>query len=60
MRDLASKKGEEEPLVLVTTPSFCLSSLNSDDCGSYGDSILICFNAEYSACPFEQLIALGL
>ncbi|XP_028201918.1 protein DYAD-like [Glycine soja] len=34
MRDLASKKGEEEALVLVTTPSFCLSSLNSDDCGS--------------------------
>ena len=34
MRDLASKKGEEEALALVTTPSFCLSSLNSDDCGS--------------------------
>ncbi|CAJ1978365.1 unnamed protein product [Sphenostylis stenocarpa] len=32
MRELASKKGEEA-LAIVTTPSSCLSSLNSEDCG---------------------------
>ncbi|KAL3005588.1 hypothetical protein AAZX31_08G228600 [Glycine max] len=34
MRYLASKKGEEEALAIVTTPSFWLSSLNSEDYGS--------------------------
>ncbi|RDX78798.1 Protein DYAD, partial [Mucuna pruriens] len=33
MRELASKKGEEA-LAIVTTPSSCLSSLNSEDYGS--------------------------
>ncbi|KAK7405797.1 hypothetical protein VNO78_07406 [Psophocarpus tetragonolobus] len=34
MRELSSKKGEEA-LAIVTTPSSCLSSLNSEDCGSF-------------------------